>query len=359
MQVRLAPPGGDLEALGAWAEVVIAPAGVLYMWPALAQAPVVKVFDLYDPYHLENLTTGNGGVAERQAHFDLFSDAITAHLVCGDFFVCASERQRDFWLGALSAARRLDVATYDVDPELRELVDVVPFGVDPGPPRRGAAGGGGIKGQVPGVAAGDEVVLWAGGVYNWLDPVSAILAVDRLRVRRPGLRLVFLGTSHPNPVVPAMRTLAEARELSARLGIAGRHVIFNEGWVPFEQRGDFLLDADVGISTHHGHVETRFAFRTRVLDYLWARRPMVLTGGDVLSEAAARAGVARVVAPGDVPALCAAIDATLDEQVDPSAFEPLVEPLRWEAVVRPLARFLAGEGPERVTAGRASRAGGR
>ena len=41
--------------------------------------------------------------------------------------------------------------------------------------------------------------------------------------------------------------------------------------MPYDERADYLLDADVGVSTHFPHIETEFSFRTRILDYLWAR----------------------------------------------------------------------------------------
>ncbi len=71
-----------------------------------------------------------------------------------------------------------------------------------------------------------------------------------------------------------------ARELADSLGLTGRHVFFNEKWVPYNDRQNFLLDADVGVSTHFEHIETTFSFRTRILDYLWTHLPIVTTRGD-------------------------------------------------------------------------------
>ena len=55
-------------------------------------------------------------------------------LALGDFFLCASERQRDFWIGALHTAGRINPQTYAADPTLRSLIDVVPFGLPDEPP---------------------------------------------------------------------------------------------------------------------------------------------------------------------------------------------------------------------------------
>ena len=81
---------------------------------------------------------------------------------------------------------------------------------------------------------------------------------------------------------------------------------FNDGWVPYEERGAWLLEADIGVSAHHDHLETRFAFRTRIVDYLWAGLPVVATRGDALGDWVANGGLGRAVAPGDAEAFAAA-----------------------------------------------------
>ena len=38
-----------------------------------------------------------------------------------------------------------------------------------------------------------------------------------------------------------------ARTLSGELGLTGTHVFFNDGWVDYDDRQNYLLDADVGV----------------------------------------------------------------------------------------------------------------
>ena len=78
-----------------------------------------------------------------------------------------------------------------------------------------------------------------------------------------------------------------------------KFVFFNEAWVPYDQRHNWLLDADCGVTTHFEHVETTFAFRTRVLDYLWAGLPIVTTDGDAFADLVRteRLGVVAKCAP--------------------------------------------------------------
>ena len=84
-------------------------------------------------------------------------------------------------------------------------------------------------------------------------------------------------------------------------------MFFNEGWVEYEDRQNYLLEADVGVSTHFDHVETEFSFRTRILDYLWAGLPVVATGGDSFADLIEDRGLGVTVPPEDVDALEAAL----------------------------------------------------
>src|SRR5262249_28644569 len=77
-------------------------------------------------------------------------------------------------------------------------------------------------------------------------------------------------------------------------------------WVPYEERVNWLLDADCAVSAHLDHVETRFAFRTRLLDCFWAGLPVVCTEGDDLAERVARDDLGGTVAAGDVDGMAAA-----------------------------------------------------
>ena len=87
---------------------------------------------------------------------------------------------------------------------------------------------------------------------------------------------------------------------------------FNDGWVPYEERGAWLLQADCAVAAHRDHLETRFSHRTRLLDCLWAGLPIVCTRGDELAERIAREGLGEAVPPADPAALAAALARVLD-----------------------------------------------
>ena len=334
-----------LRALAARCDVMVLGGDVLAAHAWLADAGPAIVVDLYDPFHLEQLEQARDlGEAERRRVVFGCIDVLNTQAVLGDTFLCASGRQRDMWLGHLAACGRVNPATYDADPTLRTLLRVVPFGVADQPVQVGAPA---LRGVVPGIGVDDEILLWGGGIYNWFDPETLIRAVDKLRADRPKLRLVFMGVQHPNPVVKTMRAAAQAWELSNELGLTDVHVFFSDsfssGWIPYAERGRYLAEATIGVSTHHDHVETAFSFRTRILDYFWAGLPVVTTRGDALAEVIERAGAGRTVDPGDVDGLASAIAELLDDEAAresaAAASSRLADDYRWSTVAQPLLEF--------------------
>ncbi len=324
-----------------WADVVVVQGFIVATFPWLQTADVVLVADLYDPFQLETLEVQRyQPLPARHASLAQALRELGAQLGRADFFLCASPRQRDLWIGHLSAAGRINPLTYDADPSLSSLLAIVPFGTGEEPPSPGEPA---IKGVVPGIGPDDRVVLWGGGVYNWFDPITLVRAIDVVRRTVPEVRLFFLGMKHPNPDVPEMRVATRTRELADTLALTGPHVFFNETWVPYERRGDYLADADVGVSCHFDHVETEFSFRTRILDYLWAGLPVVCTQGDSFAALVDQEDLGLTVPPEDVDALAEALLTVLaqdDARRRYAANVARVAPgFRWSQVLAPLVAF--------------------
>jgi glycosyltransferase involved in cell wall biosynthesis len=343
-------PGG-LSAAAAtttarWADVVVVQGDVLDARPGLGRGDGALVCDLYDPFELEGLVRGvHLPVAARYAATRRALSVLSGQLSRGDLFLCASERQRLVWLGHLDAAGRINPATHDADPALADLIAVVPFGIEDEPPTRD---GPGLRDEVEGLDERSRILLWGGGIYDWLDPIPLINAVADLTSEIPDLRLVFMGTAHPNPAVRPPAMLAEARRLAAARR-ADHAVLFHDGWVPYEARHNVLLDAEIGVSGHLPHVETLLAYRTRILDYIWAGLPVVTTEGDALGDLVAAEGLGAVVPPSDPEAVAAALRSLLLEPAQAAEarrnVQAVAPSMRWSAALRPFLDFCAAPRP--------------
>lgn len=265
-----------------WADVVIVSGTIFARYEGLRYLKKPLIVDLYDPYNIATLIEQkDGAMDERLKSYEEIKGILIDELYHGDFFLCANERQRDYWIGMLTTIGRVNPVLIDYDPSLRRFIDLVPFGLPSYQPlqRRSV-----IKGVIPGIDKGDFVVIWGGGIYNWLDPITLIKAMKIVAEKNSRVKLFFLGVNHPNPEVKDRRMVNEAVNLAKNLGLEGKSVFFNYGWVPYSERADYLLDCDVGVISHFKHLETRFSFRTRLLDYIWTGLPIITTGGDSLSD---------------------------------------------------------------------------
>jgi glycosyltransferase involved in cell wall biosynthesis len=335
--------GGEeaIAELVDWCDVFVFQGWVAMHHPVVSRSDKIVVADVYDPMHLEQLEQARErGQPDWDRSVIAASASLNDQLARADFLICASEEQRTFWLGQLAALGRINPSLYDGDHTYRSFIDVVPFGLADEPPRATAPA---IRGVIDGIGDDDTVVLWNGGVYNWFDPQTLVRAMAILRPELPRLRLVFMGMRHPNPDIPDMRAAAEAVELSRSLGLTDEVVFFNTSWVPYDERQNFLLEADLAVSTHLPGLETDFAFRTRILDCMWAGLPVVVTEGGTLSRLVEDRGLGVVVPPDDPDALADAIRRlATDEPFSADCRARMAEvaaEYRWSTVLEPLVRF--------------------
>jgi glycosyltransferase involved in cell wall biosynthesis len=337
--VRLVPADGARQL--ARYDAVIAQKLPPATLAALAGSTTRVIFDLYTPALAEGLVSLAAEPPDKARGLLLHAEALVQRFAAAsaDAFICASERQRDFWLGVLGLAGRINPRAVREDPLLRQLIDVVPFGVPSEPIR---AAGRVLKGVVPGIAESDRVLLWSGGIVDWADAETVINALDLLSARRPNLRLYFLGSQNP----PQTEEERRARALADELEATGRTVFFSERWVPYDERASYLVEADVGVAAYRDTFEDRLAYRARLLDYVWAGLPIVTTRGDVLGDLVGSRPLGRAVGSGDVRGYARGLEELLESAAHAEAvrnLEQLRPALEWPRAVEPLRRLLEAE----------------
>jgi hypothetical protein len=318
-------------------DVVLISSFILEKFPLLTKYQKRIVVDLYDPTILENLHLYEHEPLGVQEALNTQVVQFTNRLLqSGDFFICGNERQRDLWLGMLAANGRLTPSAFAIDPTLRSLIDVVGVGI----PERKPTGEPFLRGIHPRVEADSHIVLWGGGIWDWLDPLTLIRAWPQVLNAHPMARLVFLGARHPNPLVPPHAMAQRAQDLAEEIGEKDRTIISYD-WLSYKQREALLCEADVGVMLHSMHIETRYSIRTRIFDYFWASLPILITAGDVTSEWVQQYGLGEVVAPQNVDDTSQALSRLLEKPKSAwvQAFAPLQEIFSWTQVVEPLRRY--------------------
>lgn len=342
--VETAGPGrAAVRSAISWADAYVVQGVVTDQFPEVLRSTKPLVVDLFDPMHVElfDQTRGMGPHSRAVVVRDAVR-LLRSQIERGDLFLCSSERQWDLWMGHLLALGRVTVAAYDSDPTQREVLVVVPFGLpDSSPPQRGQWSPREQREQIGAMPDGAQVAVWGGGIYDWLDPLTPIRAVEDLRHQGLDVHLVFLGASHPGGV--RMQAPDRARRLASELGLNGTAVHFLP-WTEYSRRQEVLLGADIGVCAAPAGLESRYAFRTRFLDYLWCGLPIVSTRGDSLAELVERHGAGLLVEAGDSRAYARAMSDLLDpgrRQLGHDSALRLSEQFRWSRVLRPLVEYLA------------------
>ena len=326
---------------------------ILSKFPFLSHLPVHLVVDVYVPFVLENIFTHRSttdNLKDRQAiHlYDLrvFNDQLRR----GDHFLCATPRQRDLIFGSLLALNRITPQIADQVSAIDDLISVIPFGLEEEerplrllnqPLRR----------LFPEIGEGDIIILWGGVLTNWFDPLTLIQAFYEAVQTEPRLKLVFLSTTHPNPLLPKFAMAQKAMNLAQELGLLNRFVFFNQTWIDYRERSAYFSAANVGISIHQKHLETEYSFRTRILDYIKHELPIICTEGDYFADLVAREELGIVVPAGGKAELRKAIlrlatDKELREMIK-EKMRRLKEKFGWSQVLQPLIahcqKVLAGK----------------
>ncbi len=336
----------DLAGEIAAADMIVAPP----QWPVVSKwlrdSDARVVVDLYCPETLETLETfANGRWALRRLTNALTLDRLEDALRTGHHFVCAGQAQRDLWVGALLGQRLITPATYDRDPSLHDVLEPLSFGAPAEPPQ--------ARGQGPrarfGLADDDELVLWNGGLWRWFDAATAVRAIAALVERRPRVKLVFMSGGAS---VTAHDTTDAVRSLAASLGLLGSSVLFADGWVPYDERATWLLEADCALAVGLDRLEARYAFRTRFLDCFWTGLPLVCTEGDELAERVDRDGLGAVVPTGDHEGVARGLEHVLGRgrPAFAAGLQRVAAQYAWPVVAEPLRRWLrSGERPPRLS----------
>lgn len=321
----LAPDSGlSVESLVAQSElhdVAVVQGHIGNAWFQHARA-IPTVVDLYDPYIIENLHyyADRGDEVFQHDHATLVESVAR-----GDYFLCASEAQRLFYLGLMLATGRLNPMLFEEDPRLESLIGIAPFGVQPPRPPK------------PRDLAVPAILF--GGIYDWYDPVAAIDAVALVRESFPEATLTF--TTHPNPETTPQGKLAEAMAYARKHGHA---FVRFEPWAAYEQRADFFERFALALLTFPRSIETDLSMRTRVYDYLWCGLPIVTSSAPGTDELLLRYGAGSVVTNDTPRAFADGIVAILRDrdryETMARAGRRFIDEHQWDRTLAPLRAFV-------------------
>jgi glycosyltransferase involved in cell wall biosynthesis len=268
------------------------------------------VYDLFDPLVLELRELYGAAPSLRQRiHLMAEWSRLMFALRFADLLISASPQQREFY-------RKLqwgDALWIDV-----------PFGVDMSE----------VKRCEP---ARDNLVVWGGGVWEWLDPKTAVDAIVKLNREGLRCRLLFLGRARPNQARVERRREGRFEQL---LTEGAPYVDANAEWVPYRERLSWLRSGKAAIMLHRPTAEADVSVRTRLFDAIAAGVPVVATEKGFAANLVEREGLGIVVPPLDAGAVAAAVRRLLTDDEFHAGCVRNLERIRprfaWEVVTRPL-----------------------
>lgn len=268
------------------------------------------IYDLFDPTVLElRELYGNRPSVRQRVHLAAEWWRLSEALMRADVLMCAARKQREFYERLQSSDTR--------------WIEV-PFGIDL------EETGGCEKPK-------DNIVIWGGGVWEWLDPATAVEAIARVNAEGLRARLLFLGRSRPNRNLIDRRRDDRFAELLAH---GGPYVSANAEWVPYRERLAWLRAGKIAIMLHRRTAEADYSIRTRLFDAIAAGIPVIATAGGFAADLVEQENLGFVVRPGDAAGVAGAIRRLLtDDEIYSNCVKSLerIRPrFAWEVVTRPL-----------------------
>ncbi len=250
------------------------------------------ILDGYVPIHIEMSARNSANLQKEFDAFNFENKIWTRALLRGDILMCANENQLKFYRGVMASVGRVNPITYTDE----NLIQIVPYGIYREKP-----------------VAKDKPVqkmltnkksfklLWFGGIYPWFDLTNLLKAVKIANKKAP-IELIMVGVKNPFNQHPDF--IAKYNEVIKFIADEKLDdIVHLSDWVPFDTRADWYLDSDAVILINKIGVENTLAWRTRLVDYIWADLPVITNGGDPLSDILESENAVEILKKMDVAGL--------------------------------------------------------
>ena len=242
---------------------------------------VQLILDAYVPIYVEVSARESQDIDTEYSNYMSDITRFNKVLRRGDYFLCANEAQKTFYIGVLSSLGIINPRSYREDRIL-----IAPFGIHdlPAKAEHNPYAKLGIK-------SSNFIALWFGGLYPWFRIQELLDAVLELS-KNPSFKFVVVGGKNPfNPNPDFSKQYEVALSFAKDHGLLDRSVFFVD-WVDFDDRINWFKNASTVVSLNQPGQENGFSWRTRVMDFVWGEVPILTNGGDPLSDDLIKAGAA-------------------------------------------------------------------
>lgn len=235
---------------------------------------ITLILDAYVPIFIEVSARGAHNMKSELKNYQADLTRWNHVLKRGDYFICASESQKTFYIGVLGSLGVLNPRSYNDNRIL-----IVPFGIHDTPMKA-------VRNPYLdlGITKQNKIILWFGGLYPWFKVEDYLEAIKHLTKKDKMIKFVFVGGKNPfNDNPDFLKKYNDAIEFTKKHSLYNKSVFFVD-WVDFDSRGNWYKHADFVISLNNSGDENAFAWRTRVMDYVWGEVVTITNGGDPLGD---------------------------------------------------------------------------
>ncbi|MBX3064397.1 MAG: glycosyltransferase family 4 protein [Anaerolineae bacterium] len=248
----------------------------------------------------------------------------------GDVFSAVSQPQQCSTVGALGTTGRLNQCSVGYT-----FVHCIPAASDSSPFPVAAKV---IRGQI--VPPDAFVILHSGGFNTWTDVDCLFEAVSRLMEKQPQVYLIATGgtiTGHDDHTYRRFERLIEGSPFRDRFVL--------QGWIITTDLPAYYSASDVAVCADRRGYEPQLGSRTRVLDWLRAELPCILSTQPELAQDLAQKGGAMIYSPEDADALldhlCWCVEHPVElRQIGKRGQEVLSDCYSYHATAQPLLTWL-------------------
>ncbi len=231
------------------------------------------ILDCYVPIYVEVSARDSTDIDSEYHAFHGDVERWAHVLKRGDVFLCASDEQRKYYKGVLSALGRINPATYG-----QELLIIVPYGIYREKPTATEK----PITKLLNKNSSERKILWFGGIYPWFDLRNLVDAVVLLN-QSTSAKLIIVGAKNPFNDHPDFDRIYQ--ELIKHIEkIKAKNTVIVQDWIEFDKRADWYLDSDLVVVISKEGEENELSWRTRLVDFVWADLPLLTNGGDPLGE---------------------------------------------------------------------------
>lgn len=294
---------------------------------------VQLILDAYVPIYVEVSARESKDIDAEYRNYMSDIGRFNKVLRRGDYFLCASDAQKTFYVGVLSSLGIINPRSYREDRIL-----IAPFGIHDIPAKATHN-----PYKKLGIKDAAFVALWFGGLYPWFridELLDAILELSK----NPDFKFVIVGGRNPFNSNPDF-----AKQYETTLAFARKHklldtTIFFVDWVDFDERINWFKNASVVVSLNQPGQENGFSWRTRVMDFVWGELPVLTNGGDPLSDDLIKADAAVKLNELTAKDIVGSLKSL---QGKPKILDELRECIRqlkpgyyWQNIMKPVSRLI-------------------